>query len=357
MKIRIVDDDWTVGDTDILFLGAGFSRAATDGAAPLMSDFFHALDSRKHWTLSKFLDESFGTFRQANVEEALLKLDQLCASPLVGVDSFFDQCRKRHAEVRKELDLYILERLNNLKIHDGNWAASLLFGASDRTTVITTNYDNLAEAILSHQERRHRTADTNCHHCKMCRILEVDCGCGSAEWGTENPTWRGSLLKLHGSIAWRRCINPECNPRTCLIPDVHCRPFKNEPCDCCGGACSPVLVPPSMVKTFDSFGQIKRMWNGAYQALLSAESLVIFGFSLPRSDAIIAEMLASTIGRTGKLARLAIIDRDPSGPLKRVEEIMARADGELRVTLHEAPPSGMDPEWLHRFEAAAEVQP
>ena len=92
-----------IAKTDVVFLGAGFSRAVTVGASPLMSDFFADLDRREHWILWSFLEQLCDDPKSANVEDALLGLDQLATSPLEGMDPFFDQCRRRQQEVRKEL--------------------------------------------------------------------------------------------------------------------------------------------------------------------------------------------------------------------------------------------------------------
>lgn len=286
-------------ERDVIFLGAGFSHAATQGAAPLMRNFFEKLEPRKYWTLTSFLRESYNDPKAANVEEALLKLDQLSAAPLDGVDPFFDECRQRHGEVRRELDRYILELLNDPPIYE-NWATHLLDGTGPTTTVITTNYDNVAEIILSKQENlRHRCQDTNCHHCKMCSLLNDDHECG----GTIADGRRivtGALLKLHGSIAWRQCNDPKCKGAALILPDAHCRTFKHEKCACCGGECSPVLVPPSMVKSFQRIPEIRRMWNAAYLALKAARSITFVGFSFPRSDASSARFSAAR--RAGRLS-------------------------------------------------------
>jgi hypothetical protein len=223
-----------VASTDVVFLGAGFSRAATNNKSPLMSDFFGRLDRRKHWQLWRFLEETAGNPLTANVETALLCLDQLSASPLEDVDPFFDQCRARHEDVRRELDIYIIERLGSLKLSAGGWAPQVLARASERTTVITTNYDTVADRILSNRRGlRHRTPDTNCHHCKLCRILFDDCSSRPLDRQFDK-SWRGSLLKIHGSIAWRKCNADNCDCRDCLVPDEHCRPFCNDPCPNCG---------------------------------------------------------------------------------------------------------------------------
>jgi hypothetical protein len=45
--------------TDVVFLGAGFSHAATSGASPLMASFFEDLEKRQYWELWSFLENLF----------------------------------------------------------------------------------------------------------------------------------------------------------------------------------------------------------------------------------------------------------------------------------------------------------
>lgn len=331
--------------TDVVFLGAGFSKAATDGNAPVMADFFEELDRRKYWELWSFLDQLTANPRHANVEHTLLTLDQLAISPLEGVEPFFDEVRARHQRVRRELDSYILERLGKLKIPEDNWAAQVLHRASATTTVITTNYDNLAERILSCQKGlHHRTRNTNCHHCKLCAILDDECKCNGGM--SLDEAWRGSLLKLHGSISWRRCTNIECDTRHCLLPDQHCRVFSNEKCNSCGGECGPVLVPPSMVKTFDKFRGLKQVWNAAYQALSVARSILFCGFSFPTSDVLISQMLRSALTTKTRPLEIGIIDLDPSKPVNALEELLGDCEDDIRIYTYEVPRSGEKPTWL-----------
>jgi hypothetical protein len=339
------DDVRDIAKTDIVFLGAGFSKAVTNGAAPVMADFFATLDRRKYWELWSFLEQLTGNPRIANVEQMLLTLDQLAISPLTGVEPFFDEVRARHHRVRKELDAYMLERLGSLRVAEDNWAAQVLHGASENTTVITTNYDNLAEKILSCQKGlRHHTANTNCHHCKLCRILNDECSCN----GDASPAniWRGSLLKLHGSISWRRCSNPECLTQECLLPDRHCRVFSSERCTTCGGECGPVLVPPSMVKTFDKFRGLKRVWGAAYEALSSAQSIVFWGFSFPTSDVLISQMLRSALSVKKRPLDIGIIDIDTDRPALALEQLLGDVEQEVKIYTYDVPRSGEEPIWL-----------
>lgn len=339
------DDVRDIAKTDVVFLGAGFSKAATDGSAPIMADFFAELDRRKYWELWSFLDQLTGNPRLANVEHTLLTLDQLAISPLEGVEPFFDEVRARHQRVRKELDSYILERLGTIKFPPDNWAAQVLHGASSTTTVVTTNYDNLAERILSQQKGlRHRTPNTNCHHCKLCAILDDECKCNGGM--SLDEAWRGSLLKLHGSISWRRCANLECGTQQCLLPDQHCRVFSNETCITCGSECGPVLVPPSMVKTFDKFRGLKQVWNAAYQALSVARSIIFWGFSFPTSDVLISQMLRSALTTKKRSLEIGIIDLYPSKPADALEALLGDSEDDIKIYTYEVPQSGERPKWL-----------
>lgn len=56
---------------------------------------------------------------------------------------------KHRPAVRAELGSYAPQRLAFAEILKDNWAANVLAQVTDATTVITTNYDNLAERILS----------------------------------------------------------------------------------------------------------------------------------------------------------------------------------------------------------------
>jgi NAD-dependent SIR2 family protein deacetylase len=329
---------------DVVFLGAGFAHAATEGAAPLMRNFFDRLDERKYWSLWHFLNQCYDDPHSADIEDALLRVDQLAMAPLDGVDRFFDECRRRCSEIHHELDAYVVERLAHLEIKP-NYASNLLFQAGKHTTVITTNYDNVAERILSGRPGLvHRVPQTNCHHCKMCRILRRDCECGPTS-AIEEPSWQGSLLKLHGSVAWRMCRNSQCDQASCLVPDAHCRPFEEETCACCGEPSSPVLIPPSMVKSFGDFAEIRRMWNAAYEALTQATNVLFFGFSFAQSDALICEMMRSTLGRSKNLKQVGIVDIAADHVAEQIRSVLSdRSD--VTVTTFFATGDYSRPDWF-----------
>jgi NAD-dependent SIR2 family protein deacetylase len=221
-----------------------------------------------------------------------------------------------------------------------------LANASSSTTVITTNYDNLAERVLSSRKGlRHRSANTNCHHCKLCAILNDECSCGGSQ--SSESAWRGSLLKLHGSISWRRCRDSTCSSGECLIPDQHCRPFEDEACPSCGGKCGPVLVPPSMLKTFDRFRGLKQVWNSAFRALSQASSVMFWGFSFPPSDILIRQMVKSAFASNRRKIDFSVIDIDPEKPATILQDLLSDDHhDESTITLYEVPDDGTKPTWL-----------
>jgi hypothetical protein len=345
-------ESWCPATTDVVFLGAGFSRSVSGGTSPLMFDFFDELDDRKYWLLSKFLTECFDDPRAANVEEALLKLDQLCIGPLQGKDAFIDQCRARQTELKRELDSYILERLGKVTFSEAPWAAELLLRVSDTSTVITTNYDNLAESTLSSRPNvRHRGPRSNCHHCRMCRILTEECMYGGVIGHDNEDFWRGSLLKLHGSVAWKMCSSPGCESQLCLVPDPTCRPLYGDKCDCCKQACSPVLVHPSMQKSFDRFRGLRRMWDGAFEALRVCRTIAFFGFSFPTSDAIVSEMIRCTLGRSQGDLEVIVVDVSPEIPAKRFQELVSRRRDPIQLTTLQIDADCRAPEWYVNSDA------
>lgn len=342
---RTQDEPWDVANTSVVLLGAGFSRAVSDGQMPLMAGFFDRLDRRRHKKLHSFLNDVFGSSDQANVEEALVCLDQLSDSPLHGKSAMCRRWTKHGPAVRAELGSYAIERLAFSEIREDNWAANALAEASDKTTVLTTNYDNLAERILSCRPGiTHRHEGTNCPHCRMCRLLLDNCECGPSSF-TRTPEWRGSLIKLHGSVAWHTCVNDDCMQYQCLVPDAHCRPVQTRRCACCGSVCDPVMVLPTSHKSYERYPEIRRMWDAAYDALKEAESLLVFGFSFPACDALIAQMVRETAVATNQLRRVGVIDVSPDLVIERIKNCLPTGL-DVAFDAFAVPADGTEPAWL-----------
>jgi NAD-dependent SIR2 family protein deacetylase len=330
-------------DATVILLGAGFSACVSKGETPLMGGFFDRLDQVRYPFLHNFICQTNVPIDSANVEDCIALLDQLDDCPLTDL-SGLSRTRESADEVRRELGEYCLHRLCCAKWDASHWATCVLAMADSNTTVITTNYDNLAESILSNKiDATHWNAEATCHHCRMRRILLADCECNEVPIGAR-PPWRGSVLKLHGSVAWKTCWNRSCNQFDCLIADQHCRPFDGRPCDCCGQPCQPVIVLPSARKRYSRYAHLRRMWDSAQSALKDAETLLIFGFSFPSSDCLIRAMFANAVC-SGSLRHIAIIDLQPEAVAERIKSALP-PEGLPAMQCFAVPTDGSRPEWL-----------
>lgn len=320
--------DWSMKTTSVVILGAGFSAAATDGRMPLMTGFFDQLTQTEFPELFEFVTEvgcnhRCKTIQQANVESVLLTLDQIRNAPRGVVEGWLEKFRDDQQKIQQQLSLYTLGRLKKgADINDDNWAAQLLADCGSGTTVISMNYDNLAESILSNREgMEHGDCDPSCPHCRMRLLLYEACSCNIRS-SAVSSLWKGAVLKPHGSVAWKRCQNAGCCSYECLIADWQCKPFEPCQCDQCGTDCVPVMVLPTMSKNLNEIPEIKIMWQACRAALMAAESILLFGFSLPQSDELLLQLIRTSIRDGGKLRRIASIDLNPEAVIERFESCL-----------------------------------
>ena len=257
-----------------------------------MRTFFDHLEVETFPLLYDFVAGVVGDPKEANVESVLLTLDQIRTSPMAVLTGWADRWKDNAAEINRQLAEYTLSRLKPcLNIAEDNWAANFLADCGPNTTVVSMNYDNIAERIMSNRYGMiHGNVNITCPHCKMRLILSKGCSClGKLE--LLESDWRGALIKPHGSIAWKRCLNPTCCSYECLVADAQCMPF--EPCNCpsCHDKCGPVLVMPTMSKNLGDTPEIGVMWQAARKAISDAESILLFGFSMPASDELLMQII------------------------------------------------------------------
>ncbi len=335
----------------VLWLGAGSSYAVTRGQLPLTCKLLDQVTEFGFPNLHRFM-KSLGADGE-NAEALLMELDALTDVPVRNARRAVRGAHFDPEMVKRELHRYFIRRLCGGVWDSPNWAADLILNVGIHATIITTNYDNIAERILSNYDAHSHSGLTHapsCPHCKMCLLLKLDCSCGST---VEAPDylWRGSLLKLHGSISWRKCSSGHCNGADCLIADAKCRPFDDHVCSCCGGHCEPVLVIPSLQSKYLKFRRIDVMWDAAYRALADADDLIVFGFSFPESDLVIRSFLRRALASNAKLRRVWIIDVYPQDVWARLKSLLPNPDA---IDLELLPVSSTFeiPEWW-----AEEVKP
>ncbi|MBX3413906.1 MAG: hypothetical protein KF708_14545 [Pirellulales bacterium] len=320
--------DWDIETTSVVILGAGFSAAATDGRMPLMTGYFDRLTKEEFPELFEYVTEvgcsqKCERIAQANVERVLVALEQIKSAPMRLLEGWLGGPKRNCEVIREQLAYYTLSRLcDSLQVSNDNWAAELLADCGPATTVISMNYDTIAEMILSNRHGlQHGSRSPTCPHCKMRSLLHRACSCDGRE-SLADDSWQGSIIKPHGSIAWRRCLNNSCCSYQCLVADEQCRPFKPSHCRHCYGKCSPVLVMPTMSKNLEDLPEIATMWQAARLAMSKAESLLLFGFSLPTSDELLVQLIRSSCADGKCLKRVAAIDLDPEGVLDRFQSCL-----------------------------------
>lgn len=317
---------WDLRTTSVVVVGAGFSAAVTNGRMPLMNTFFDELDQSEFPSLYDYACRVSCNPREANLERILLALGQMRSSPPVALKGWVAKWGFDPDKIERELSLYTLARFRSAlceEVEDDNWAAALFADCGPATTVISMNYDNIAESILSNRDgMTHCGRVVTCPHCKMRMLLEQSCSCGGRFDEISERDWKGTILKPHGSIAWRRCLNSECCSYQCLVADEYCRPFEPCGCDVCGIDCGTAMVMPSMSKDLSKTPEIGIMWHAALEALTDAESVLLFGFSLPESDELLGQMIRASALDGGKLRRVASIDLAPNTVLQRFANLI-----------------------------------
>lgn len=104
------------------------------------------------------------------------------------------------------------------------------------------------------------------------------------------------------------------------------------------------MIMPTMSKHLDEIREISTMWNAARMAIADAESIVIFGFSMPTSDMLLIEMLRSAIHASRMLRRVAVIDLDPDSVMERFEQCIPN-DLKVEYSPFMVTP-GISPDWF-----------
>ncbi|HVX85199.1 MAG TPA: SIR2 family protein [Phycisphaerae bacterium] len=325
----------------VLWIGACFSRSATQGYAPLMRDFFNKIDESRFPHLVAFLKHRYCNIETANVEEILRIVDQIQDSPLSAETRRDLMANQDPRKIKSELLQYCMIRLDVPSV-PLTWAAKLLACATEKTTIVTTNYDTVAEQILTNRvAARHCGTEATCHHCNMMAILRENCSCepGAAGWKPKNA----ALLKLHGSLCWHVCKNDVCVSANCLVPVCDCTIPKAPKCACCNEENEPVIVLPSMQKSFKTYPQIQRMWDFANTALKSMKVFLIFGFSFPDSDCLIYHLVQSAITNSTILEQILVIDVNTAAVASKLRCMLAGK----RVAINElaVPLDGSDRGW------------
>jgi hypothetical protein len=134
------------------------------------------------------------------------------------------------------------------------------------------------------------------------------------------------LLKLHGSLNWVICSNPECRiiepyrklqPTTLyttnnysvipVVSDIH----KGRKCKICQSPLEkvPFIVPPTWNKTA-FHGQIGQVWKKAAEVLRDTENIFVIGYSFPKTDWFFNYLFALGVDMTTHIRGFHVYNTD-----------------------------------------------
>jgi len=257
-------------------------------------------------------------FRAVNLEDTLAYLDMTAharayADPQTVQDTeYVGPLRAAVTEyVRRRLDIQPPDdqtpgfpaRATYIRPQDTDACHRVLMGrhlnpGTDRgafSTVITTNYDLVADWTLHALEtgpwdRRWSTRLQKLRYLRGRATLE-----GTEKSATEAMARSGWYLKLHGSLDWFHCPNPDCQVRAGCFSAVfdtqwaagadalpaHYHP--NLPC-LCGAHYQSLIVPPTMSKDYRAYPTIESEWRIAVTQLQKADRVIVVGLSFAPSD-------------------------------------------------------------------------
>ncbi len=147
--------------------------------------------------------------------------------------------------------------------------------------VISFNYELLMDNALLLSKRWFPHDGYGVH----CKLLSAD-----SSYHVDSAVSEVALLKLHGSFNWLYCS--ECRQLfTAAEGSGENLRFKYNHFDkisCvhqgCRHSLQPIIIPPTMMKNYETMPFTHQLWRKARQALCDADHIVIIGYSFPPTD-------------------------------------------------------------------------
>jgi hypothetical protein len=196
--------------------------------------------------------------------------------------------------------LYICLRLRVAEL-EGEFCEKtlrLLRSLRRRDSIITLNYDTIVERHLV-RERAGRTLGgerVDVLHHWIGPPGSAFLGKALAIFDRCMPIERGFLAKLHGSVDWRSCSNPDCLNYRYIgpidredFPSFDGAEVINR--TACAQPLETVIIPPVATKAFTRFPKLGLMWLQAYHALRLANRWVFMGVSFAPTDMHLRSLL------------------------------------------------------------------
>jgi NAD-dependent SIR2 family protein deacetylase len=311
----------------VYFIGAGASQAS-DFNLPSLKDFFkEGFQKEMYPNLYAFVEKHFPGMKsdELNLEEVITFLE-------LSVDQFgtFGNAIPPYLyDARKEFGEYVYNKLNYKPIEGRNWCNKhkrYLEKLSGQDSIITLNYDLILERTLYEIQKEFKEPDS-----KIVERMYDLLGAITRLWDGDSPTIYskhrslGFLIKLHGSINWFYCPRETCVNHQAFYPDYILGETFNsqgELCKACGTPLTPVIIPPTMSKSFSQFPKLGFLWGLAYRELSKADRIIIIGTSFTPSDYYLRWLFKSSITQTPRelKPKIEVVDKDEK-VCNKVEEI------------------------------------
>ena len=266
----------------VIILGAGFSAVA---GVPLASQLFEGRPEVDRVTRQKLVDrvvarwEAWRSRYNGATEQYLAEIE--CtnvkefydAAWFIGLTVALQMGQLRMVGSNLEITKHNLDRTSDPEL-EKFW--TVLFGARTDVSVITTNFDILAERGLRHVPRP-RAKRPGFHYGFGPESLE---GGGYPSYSHIQKVRTGGhvpLLKLHGSVSW--------SLRNGKLVKYHdCRPAIR------GDA---AIVAPIVEKTVPNY--LEPTWMAAKEHLCRARTWIVVGYSLPHYDQAVRSLLREAV--------------------------------------------------------------
>lgn len=335
----------------LYILGAGASFA-DDNRFPLMKDVFKGFEdqdkdqhsyAKTRKTLLDWLKNNYDNYQNENIESILTYLDFLRSGYILSEKAVLQaDYSLQYKKIYSELISYLRERLNiNGYIEDLTLHYELLNKVTQKDSIITFNYDEALDTSIAYYNTKNPGKKLP-HFLNLQYLISKTAErdflfSGLGEISTSQHG-RGYLLKLHGSLFWKTCINNYCPNHFYInigneseefldeeeyLSKTHYSMFPDEPsfCNMCGGELEPVLIYPSAEKQISMFPKVKVMWQKAHRILSNATHFVIIGYSFPETDFNIRNLIRRSCYH-GKGRSWRIVDPDWQNVLQKLKPLI-----------------------------------
>ena len=301
----------------VYLLGAGAS-ADSDFKLPCLGDFFkESFEKEKYPYLYNFIKNyfPFTSLENLNLEEVITFLE-------LSIDKFGrfgNEIEPSLYNARREFGQFVYDRLNYKPIDGRKWCSKhkiFLEKLSLDDSIITLNYD----LVIEHTAYEIQLAWKPDHPKileRMYDLLESTTRLAGGDRPTMYDQYKpmGQLLKLHGSIDWFYCPREMCPHHQAFYPNwIHEKKVLTSPgdlCKACGTPLAPVIIPPTMSKSFVEFPKLGFLWSLAFRKLRDTDRVIIIGLSFTESDYYLRWLIKSSLLSRGKAQpKVLIVDKN-----------------------------------------------